>query len=77
MSSIKQIQNRLLNKKNSLNKVNLNMATAEKGKNSIALRRLTQDKDVLNVDIKKLERQLIMEMKVSMEKKDNPDSQRF
>ena len=69
MPSIKQIQNRLLNKKNSLNKVNLSMANAEKNKNGIVLRKLNQEKGTLDRDIRKLERQLIMEKKASKEKK--------
>ena len=65
MPSIKQIQNRLLNKKNNLNKVNLNMANAEKSKNNnnIVLRKLNQEKGTLDRDIRKLERQLITEKK--------------
>ena len=62
MPSIKQLQNRLLNKNHSMKKVNLNMATAQKGDNSIALKRLTQGKVSLDRDVKKLERQLIMEI---------------
>ena len=69
MPSIKQIQNRLLNKKNSLNKVNLSMANAEKNKNNIVLRKLNQEKGSLDRDIRKLERQLIMGKKASKEKK--------
>jgi hypothetical protein len=65
MPSIKQLQNRLLNKKNSLNKVNLNIANAEKSKNTAVLRRLTQEKGTLDRDIRKLERQLITEKKAS------------
>ena len=68
MPSIKQIQSRLLNKKNSLNKVNLNMANAEKIKNNIVLRKLNQEKGALDRDIRKLERQLIMETNASKEK---------
>ena len=74
MPSIKQLQNRLLNKKHNLNKVNSNITTAERGDNSITLKRLTQDKGSLDRDIKKLERQLIMEIRTSKEKKDNPTS---
>ena len=69
MPSIKQIQNRLLNKKNSLNKVNLNMANAERNKNNIVLRKLNQEKGTLGRDIGKLERQLITKKKASKEKK--------
>jgi hypothetical protein len=65
MPSIKQLQNRLLNKKHSMNKVSLNMTTAEKDNNSITLKRLTQDKGSLDRDIKKLERQLITEIRTS------------
>ena len=69
MPSIKQIQSRLINRKNSLNRVNLNMANAEKSKNNIVLRRLVQEKGTLDRDIKKLERLLIMEKKAAHEKK--------
>ena len=65
MPSTKQLQNRLLNKKNSLNKVNLNIANAEKSKNNVVLRRLSQEKGTLDRDIRKLERQLIAEKKAS------------
>ena len=68
MPSIKQIQNRLLNKKNRLNIVGLNMANAEKSKNNIILRKLNQEKGVLDRDIRKLERQLIMEKQASKQK---------
>ena len=69
MPSVKQIQNRLLNRKNSLNKVNLNLENAEKRKNNIVLRKLHQEKGTLDRDIRKLERQLTMEKKASREKK--------
>jgi phenylalanyl-tRNA synthetase alpha subunit len=69
MSSIKQIQNRLLNKKNSLNKVTIDMASAEKSKNNIVLRKLNQEKGTLGRDIRKLERQLITEKEAYKEKK--------
>jgi len=69
MPSIKQIQSRLLNKKNSLNKVNLNMANAENNKNNMVLRKFNQEKGTLDRDIRKLERQLMMEKKASKEKK--------
>ena len=65
MPSIKQLQNRLLNKKNRLNKVNLNIANAEKSKNNAVLRRLNQEKGTLDRDIRKLERRLIIEKKAS------------
>ena len=55
-----------------MTKVNSNMATAERGDNSITLKRLTQDRSSLDRDIKKLERQLVMEIKTSREKKDSP-----
>ena len=61
MPSIKQIQNRLVNKKDSLNKVNINITRAGKSKNNIALRKLNQEKGTLDRDIRKLERQLITE----------------
>jgi hypothetical protein len=69
MPSIKQIQNRLLNKKNSLNKVTIDMASAEKSKNNIVLRKLNQEKGTLGRDIRKLERQLITEKEAYKEKK--------
>jgi hypothetical protein len=69
MPSIKQIQNRLLVKKNSLEKVTLNMANAKKGKNNIVIRRLDQEKGNLGRDIRKLERQLITGKKAAREKK--------
>jgi|GEM_PF-4742803 len=71
MPSIKQLQSRLLNKKHSMNKVNSNMTTAEKGDNSITLKRLAQGKVSLDKDIKKLERQLVMEIRASRGKKDD------
>lgn len=71
MPSIKQLQSRLLNKKRDINKVNLNMATAEKGDNGITLKRLTQNKVSLDRDIRKLERQLVTEIRASREKKDD------
>ena len=69
MPSIKQIQNRLLAKKNSLKKVTLNMANAKKGKNNAVIRRLDQEKGDLGRDIRKLKRQLITEEKALSEKK--------
>jgi hypothetical protein len=72
MPSVKQIQNRLLNKKNSMNKNNLDMTTAEKGKNKLSLRILAQDKNSLNLDIQRLERQLILEKKAEKVKTNNP-----
>ena len=69
MPSIKQIQNRLLIKMSSLKKINLNMARAENGNNSIVLRKLNQEKGALDRDIRKLERQLITEKKTSREKR--------
>ena len=61
MLSIKQIQNRLSNKKDSLDKVNINITRAGKSRNNIALRKLNQEKGTLDRDIRKLERQLITE----------------
>jgi hypothetical protein len=65
MSSIKQLQNRLLTKKNSLLKIKADIANAEKIKNSPVLRRLNQEKGLLDVGIRKLDRQLTMEIKVA------------
>lgn len=59
MPSIKQIQSRLQIKKNSLNKVNSNIARASGSKDKIILRRLNQEKDSLGRDIRNLERQLV------------------
>jgi len=47
------------------------MTTAEKGDNSITLKRLAQGKVSLDKDIKKLERQLVMEIRASRGKKDD------
>jgi hypothetical protein len=69
LTTIKQIQYRLLNKKKSLNKVSLNITKAENGKNTISLRKLDQEKCALGRDIKKLERQLITKEKALREKK--------
>ena len=69
MPSIKQIQNRLLNKKNQYSKVNTSVSKAEKSKNRNELRKLNQEKGTLDRSIRKLERQLIMEKKASKEKK--------
>ena len=59
MPSIKQIKNRLLLKKNSLDKVNSNITRAGSSKNSVTLRKLNQEKGALGQDIRNLERQLI------------------
>jgi hypothetical protein len=72
MSTVKQLQSRLLNKKLSMKKVSLNMTAAEKGRNTITLKRLTQDKSSLEMDIQRLERQLATEVTAAREKKDNP-----
>ncbi len=69
MPSKKQIQNRLVAKRKHLNKVTQGIAIAEKGKGKTMLRKLTEEKGALKRDITKLERQLIMEIKVSKEKK--------
>ena len=68
MATIKQLQYRLSDKKKSLDKVNLNMVKAEKSKNNSALRRLNQEKGSLDSDIRKLERQLVAEKRISREK---------
>ncbi len=59
MPSIKQLQHRLLDKKNSLNKVNSNIAHTRGGASSVVLRRLNQEKGALGRDIRNLERQLV------------------
>ena len=45
------------------------MANSEKSKNNIVLRKLNQENGTLDRDVRKLERQLIMEKKASKEKK--------
>jgi hypothetical protein len=62
MASIKQIQMRLLIKKNALQKLNLDVTKAEKSDNKTAHGKLTQERGSLNKEIMKLERlQTIME----------------
>lgn len=68
MSSIKQIQSRLLTKKNVLHKVNSGMIKAEKSKDEIAQKKLTQERGFLEKDIMKLERLLIIMEKASRKK---------
>lgn len=68
MPSIKQIQSRLLTKKNVLHKVNSGMTKAEKSKNEIAQRKFTQERGFLEKDIMKLERLLIIMEKASRKK---------
>jgi hypothetical protein len=68
MPSIKQIQGRLLTKKNVLHKVNSGMIKAEKSKNEIAQKKLTHEKGSLEKDIMKLERLLIIMEKASRKK---------
>ena len=48
------------------------MAAAEKGRNTITLKKLNQDKSTLEMDIQKLERRLATEIRAAKEKKDNP-----
>ena len=69
MPSIKQLQHRLLIKKNSLNKINLDMSNAKNSKYNMVLRKLNQEKGALFRDIKNLERQLIAQKQVLKEKK--------
>jgi phenylalanyl-tRNA synthetase alpha subunit len=69
MPSMKQIQNRLLNKNKSLNEINVKMANAGNSTISMVLRRFNQEKGSLARDIRKLERQLITEKNASKEKK--------
>jgi len=61
MPSVKQFQNRLSVSKKNLDKVNLDLVSAEKSKNKMTLRKLNQEKGFLVRDIRKLERQLITE----------------
>ena len=58
MPSIKQLQSRLSDKKNSLDKVNSDITRASNSKNNTIVRRLDQEKATLSRDIRKLERQL-------------------
>jgi hypothetical protein len=64
MPSIKQLQSRLLVKKNCLIKIKADIATAEKIKKNPLLRRLNQEKGLLDRDISNLDRQLTMEINV-------------
>ena len=59
MSTIKQLERRILIKKNDLNKVNLNIVEAKNRNNRIALRKLNQEKDSLSGNLRKFERQLV------------------
>ena len=73
MTTVKQIQNRILNAKRDLNKVTLNITSGEKNKDKIGLRRLNQKKSYLERDIRKLERELISTKQELMQKnKVNP-----
>lgn len=69
MASEKQIQNRLVTKKKYLKNIIQYMSTAEKNNKKVLLRKLSQEKGDLRRSITKLERQLIMKMKASKEKK--------
>ena len=73
MPSKKQIQSRLLNKKNSLDKVNSNIARANSSKNNVILRKLNQEKGTLARDIRNLERQLFTMENTSRELKNSID----
>ena len=73
MPSIKQLQHRLLDKKNSLNKVNSNIAHTSSGTSSVVLRRLNQEKGALGRDIRNLERQLVTMENASRELKSSTD----
>ena len=73
MTTVKQIQNRILNAKRDLNKVIFNITSGEKNKDKIGLRRLNQKKSYLERDIRKLERELISTKQELMQKnKVNP-----
>ena len=72
MASLKQIQYRIVNAKNSLAKVDFNINRAEKIKNKTAITRLNQEKGTLNMNLKKLERQLISLKMELIKKKNNP-----
>jgi len=65
MPSIKQLQNRLLIKQNSLIKIKADIANAEKIKKNPLLRRLNQEKGLLDIDIRKLDSQWTLEIKVA------------
>jgi hypothetical protein len=68
MPSIKQIQDRLLIKKNVLHKVKSNIIKAEKSNDKRAQSKLTQERDSLDKEIMKLERLLIIMEKASRKK---------
>jgi hypothetical protein len=72
MPSIKQIQSRILTKKKTLDTANLKMQKAEKSNDRIAKRKISQEKESLGRDIRKLERQLITEKQSLNVKKSNP-----
>ena len=74
MPSKKQIQSRLLNKKNSLDKVNSNIARANSSKNNVILRKLNQEKGTLARDIRNLERQLVTMENTSRELKNSENN---
>ena len=69
MATLKQIKNRILNTNKAMDKVVLNIARAAKNKNTIGLRRLNQEKAVLDRDLRKLKSQLIAARQEVMQKK--------
>lgn len=68
MPSIKQIQNRLLNKKSSLSNINSSIDRSSSDTSKIILKRLYQEKASLGIDIRKLERQLSTAKNTNIEK---------
>lgn len=68
MSTIKQLERRILNQKKDLDKINLNIANAEKKNNKIVMRKLNQEKDSLGGNLRRFERQLVTLKQESMRK---------
>ena len=72
MSTIKQLERRILDKKKDLNKVYLNIVDAKKNNNKIVLRKLNQEKDSLSGNLRRFERQLVTLKQESMRKNSTP-----
>ena len=68
MSTIKQLERRVLNQKQDLDKAKLNIVDAEKQNNKIVLRRLNQEKDSLGGNLRRYERQLVTLKQEAMRK---------
>ena len=71
MPSLKQLQQRLLTKKNNLSNINSNIDRSSSGTGNPILRRLYQEKASLGRDIRNLERQLLTAKNATMEKLTN------